>query len=292
MLIKEVCERCSLTKKAIEYYEKQGLVKPEKGKNGYRNYQERDIIRLKEIYVLRSLGLSIKEIKDVFTSGDKSLTLAKYKYLTDLQKQRMEEQAKGMQLLIDNYNIENGIDYINTNLKNAFTIKEKLVQCFPGVYGVFLSTHFGPFLNEKIDSKEKEEAFINILEFLDRIDLDNEIAESLKNIIFPIEQEDVEKMNETFINAVDNIDNYMTTNQQAIEKYINFRKSDAYRSSPAYKTQKSLKAFQQTSGYDENFITNLKILSLSYREYMMKLQNANELFIKKFPQVEKLYDND
>ena len=28
MLIKEVCKECGLTRKAVEYYEKQGLIQP------------------------------------------------------------------------------------------------------------------------------------------------------------------------------------------------------------------------------------------------------------------------
>ena len=37
MLINEVCKKCSLTKKAIEYYIEQGLVIPAIQENGYRS---------------------------------------------------------------------------------------------------------------------------------------------------------------------------------------------------------------------------------------------------------------
>lgn len=36
MLINEVCQKCRLTKKAIEYYVEQQLVQPEILENGYR----------------------------------------------------------------------------------------------------------------------------------------------------------------------------------------------------------------------------------------------------------------
>lgn len=36
MLINEVCKKCSLTQKAIEYYIEQGLVIPVIQENGYR----------------------------------------------------------------------------------------------------------------------------------------------------------------------------------------------------------------------------------------------------------------
>jgi len=73
VLIKEVCKECSLTKKAIEYYEKQGLLSPKVSNNGYRNYDSKDISILKEISVLRRLGLSIEAIKEVLLSSNKAM---------------------------------------------------------------------------------------------------------------------------------------------------------------------------------------------------------------------------
>lgn len=62
MLINEVCKKCSLTKKAIEYYMEQGLIAPTVQKNGYRDFSEDDIEKLKKISVLRRLGLSVADI--------------------------------------------------------------------------------------------------------------------------------------------------------------------------------------------------------------------------------------
>ena len=59
MLINEVCKRCGLTKKASEYYEEQGLTRPQIMENGYRVFSEDDVIRLNKITVLRGLGISV-----------------------------------------------------------------------------------------------------------------------------------------------------------------------------------------------------------------------------------------
>ena len=59
MLINEVCKRCGLTKKAIEYHEEQGLTRPQIMENGYRVFSEDDAIRLNKIAVLRGLGISV-----------------------------------------------------------------------------------------------------------------------------------------------------------------------------------------------------------------------------------------
>lgn len=279
-------------KKAIEYYEKQRLVHPKIGENGYRNYSEKNISTLKEISVLRNLGLSISEIKDVFESSNKSLTLSKYKYLIDLKRQRVVEQQKCLELLIENYNIDKGIEFINSNLNNSFTIKEKLVQSFPGAYGIYLSIHFGQFLNEKIDSVEKEEAFTNIVNFLDNINITKEIGEYLEELTSYIKQEDLKEMNTNLLNAIDDIDSYIVSNKQSMEEYIKFRNSEEFKSTPVYKMQQLLLDFQQSSGYYEIFITNLKNLSRAYLEYSNKLQEANELFIKNYPQTEKFFQKD
>jgi len=49
----------ALPKKAIEYYEEQGLTRPQIMGNGYRVFSEDDVIRLNKIAVLHGLGISV-----------------------------------------------------------------------------------------------------------------------------------------------------------------------------------------------------------------------------------------
>ncbi|MDD7183587.1 MerR family transcriptional regulator [Peptostreptococcus porci] len=42
MLRNEIQSKTGLTRKAIEYYEKKGLINPRKLENGYRDYSEED----------------------------------------------------------------------------------------------------------------------------------------------------------------------------------------------------------------------------------------------------------
>ncbi|KIO67250.1 hypothetical protein B4065_2026 [Caldibacillus thermoamylovorans] len=289
MFIHEVCKKCSLTKKAIYYYEKQGLIRPNIGENGYRNYSDEDVSTLKEIFVLRKLGLTISEIKNVLLSSNKAVSLLKYKYLMDLKREKVMEQQKCLELLIENYNVDKGIEYIDIHLNRSFTIKEKLIQAFPGVYGIFLSVHFGQFLNEKADTAEKEEAYGKIVDFLDKVRITWEMEEYLESVIPLTDQEVIEKMNMTFLNAVEDIENYIVNNQQEIEEYIKFRNSEDYKSTPAFKLQQLLVEFQKSSGYYEIFVENLKILSPSYLEYSEKLQEANKILLERYPQTAKFY---
>ena len=62
MEIKEVEKLLSVSRSNIRFYEKAGLLAPERKDNNYRNYSQQDIATLKKILVLRKLGFSVEEI--------------------------------------------------------------------------------------------------------------------------------------------------------------------------------------------------------------------------------------
>ena len=76
MWIKEVCAVCGLTKKAVEYYEKKGLISPETTEGGYRDFSQEDVGRLQKIALLRELGMSVEDIRQVLCSDSPARLLA------------------------------------------------------------------------------------------------------------------------------------------------------------------------------------------------------------------------
>lgn len=62
MEIKELETLLSVSRSNIRFYEKEGLLRPERRENGYRAYSDGDVAMLKKILVLRKLGCSIEEI--------------------------------------------------------------------------------------------------------------------------------------------------------------------------------------------------------------------------------------
>ena len=66
MKINEVEKQLGITKANIRFYEKEGLITPVRNENGYRDYTEADIIQLKEIIILRKLGIPVQQIADIF----------------------------------------------------------------------------------------------------------------------------------------------------------------------------------------------------------------------------------
>ena len=65
MNIKEMEQRSGLPRSGIRFYESEGLLSPARSPNGYRDYSEDDLDTLTKIKRLRSLGLSLQEIKEV-----------------------------------------------------------------------------------------------------------------------------------------------------------------------------------------------------------------------------------
>jgi DNA-binding transcriptional MerR regulator len=69
--IGEVAKLLGVTPKTVRHYEKVGLLKePERSEAGYRLYSADDLLRLHRIKRLRSLGLSLTQVKDVLGEPD------------------------------------------------------------------------------------------------------------------------------------------------------------------------------------------------------------------------------
>lgn len=72
MTIKEVEGLTGLTRSNIRFYEKEGLFIPSRNANGYREYSQDNVEEIKKIAYLRTLGLSIDDIRAL---KDKQVTL-------------------------------------------------------------------------------------------------------------------------------------------------------------------------------------------------------------------------
>ena len=92
MTIGEVSKKFNITEDTLRYYEKIGLIRDVKRKNGIRSYDENDILTIEFIICMRSAGLSIEFLSQYLTllrSGDETI---------DERKNLLIEQRK---LLID-----------------------------------------------------------------------------------------------------------------------------------------------------------------------------------------------
>ena len=104
MRINEVTRETGLSRRAVKYYEEEGLLTVKKDQNGYRNYSIENLKILKEISVYRKLGIGIKEIKVLLQDEDKGILRQVYE---EKRKQLGENQREleALAAYIENENI-------------------------------------------------------------------------------------------------------------------------------------------------------------------------------------------
>lgn len=69
----DCARRTGLTVRALRVYERAGLVKPRRSAKGWRLYGPDELIRLNTIVALKSLGLSLRDIRKAFESSPPAL---------------------------------------------------------------------------------------------------------------------------------------------------------------------------------------------------------------------------
>lgn len=287
MQIKDLCAQLGLTKKAVDYYEKQGLVHPRVLENGYRDYRPEDVDRLAEISLLRKLGLGVTEIRSLLDGGDKTAILSGHLHSAQLRLQKSAAQLRGVELLIRQYDRCSAEAYVRTHLENGFTIREKLLQAFPGPYGAYLDVHFGRYLNEAIETPLQQQAYREIIAYLDeapQYSFSQEAEQVLQDSLSQLSREQMEQMDRSFEQSIDHMDSFLEENRSWLEEYIQLRNSEEFRKTPYWELYHSLMEFQKASGYQERFLDNIKKLSSSYREYCLRLERANQVFLQRYPQ--------
>ena len=283
MFINEVCKTCALTKKAVEYYIAQGLVAPSVQENGYRDFSDADIERLKKISVLRGLGISAAELQKILSvqheMGDAAL-----KAISDRKRMEIAVMQEKRQLLQELSRTQDWalVQEKLRQLQNKQSVLVRLQEAFLGYYGNYICQHFAPYLNEPVETQEQQEAFETILDFLDRVHL--ELPADLQAYYCEV----TAAYDDTIMEAVDakvksaygDMERFLAENREAIEAYMKYMASEAYQSSNAFRLEQELKQFISASGYYEVFLPAMCRLSKSYREYRKMMMNANQRFVQ------------
>ncbi len=287
MLINEVCQMTSLTKKAVQYYIEAGLVCPSVLENGYRDFTESDVERLKKIAALRKLGLSALDIKSVL-SDETGEALRKSAVQKRLDSQRAQEKNELLDKLSANKLSFSELSAHLEALEQNATIAEKLLDAFPGYFGRFISMHFARFLNEPITTHDQKLAYGEITAFLDGV----------PELVFP---EDVKAywgeatggagadiigaIQEGSLRALGDIEAFLDENNAMLDEYLEFKLSGEYKASLPGRLEALLKEFCTSSGYYGVFIPAMKRLSPAYATYLEQMEAANEKLLARYPEI-------
>ncbi|HFZ6225178.1 TPA: MerR family transcriptional regulator [Streptococcus agalactiae] len=278
MLRNEIQNKTGLTRKVIEYYEEKGLINPQKTENGYRDYSDNDLEVLIKVSLFRKLGISVTEIEDYLSTGISSLSsvLRRKKHQLDVEEKRKEV----LELVVKGESQE----LINEKIKlieAEESIYVRLERLFPGYFGQMFFAAYQPFLNESL-GKDEEEAFEKYVDYLDNLpslQLSKEEQDYIEKISSTFDMQTLNKVNEDKINAIENVEEWLKENDNAISQYEQYKNSEEYQNSLMKKIQDKLQNFMKDNKYYEIAIPLIRKFSKSYDEYYEKLLRANEIYL-------------
>lgn len=281
MLIHEVCKTCRLTKKAVEYYIAQGLIRPAMMENGYRDFSQADAERLEKISILRQLGLSVTDIRKIWNDPGGTA-------LHDISRSKdLEiEDRKLRQELTEKLAQDGDWEYVRVQLEaleKKKTILQKMLDAFPGYYGKYIALHFAPYLNGPITTDEQQEAFETIVRYLDGVDfvLPEDLQAYVDEAAGNYDSRLLGEITASLEKAIQDPARYIADNRETLSLYNAVKKTASYGHGPAYRLQESLRTFCEESGYNDVFIPAMQRLSDTYRAYHAALEKADKVFREK-----------
>ena len=293
MLLNELCRAAGTTRKAVAYYEEQGLISPRRQENGYREFTPEDAQRVRRITLLRRLELSVEEIRGVLDGPEPEQVLRASLREKEGQARRLEACWDGLRLLIrkgaDSREAEETISRLLVECESA---ARRLQAAFPGKYGDFIFLHFGRYLDTPVDTPEKAAAYTAITDFLDNLEetpMPEELAEQLRSACEQMSADVMIQADSAMDAALTDMESYLQQNKEAMEAYCRYRASPAFRESPAYALRRQLLSFQKAVGYAD-FLKNLELLSPAYKAYRERTARADEIFRRRFPEAAAVFD--
>ena len=95
MKINEVEAQVGITKKNIRFYEEQGLLSPQRNsENGYRDYGEAEVAVLRQIKLMRKLGVPLEEIRRMQAGGTVADGMRRHLVTLERERKSLEQSIQ------------------------------------------------------------------------------------------------------------------------------------------------------------------------------------------------------
>lgn len=274
MTINEIAKELNLTKRAIKYYEEQGLLHVSKDSNGYRNYSEQDMETLRMISVYRKLGISISDIKNLLKKEDTKILLE----ILESKESELQERITEYEEL-KAFVLNGKIDDLSEKISYE-TIGEAMTDAVPGFYGYYFLHHFMPYLQGRIENSEQKEAYEAICTFWDNTEI--KIPMWMRFFSWLTYRFYPKLSAENMVNQMDaQMKLYLNSDEKQYEKLKKqvldgYRRKRMMRFHPAFISQRKFMRELQDKGYNDIFIPNMKKLSPDYKKYHDALTAMNQ----------------
>lgn len=100
MTIGEVSEASGLPVKTVRYYTDIGLIAPERSDNGYRQFGEKDLHRLRFVARARALGFTVKDCRALLDLyGDEHRASAEVRTIAQRHLSKIEQKIADLQAM-------------------------------------------------------------------------------------------------------------------------------------------------------------------------------------------------
>lgn len=274
MKINEAAKQAELSQRAVKYYEAQGLLKVRRQDNGYRNYSEQDVERLKKISLYRKLGVSLQDIRTML-DADERKTLRR---IAEEKRDQLVQQQRELEAL-QNYLNDGDLDEVNSFVDYE-SIGKAMREMLPGPVGEYLARHFQPFLQIRITTPQQKEAYQRILAFWDNPDLKipwpMRLIGKLRGKTESAAYEAVSFQTEESLQALVHLSevDYERLKENTL-RVLKRRTSFGMRLLSNLSGQRRWKKRLQDCGYNDLFIPAMMELSPSYRKYHEALDAVN-----------------
>lgn len=125
-----VAELCGVTKRTVQYYDKENIVKPSKiSEGGRRLYTDEDLKKFKLVCLYRNLELPLKEIKNILNSDDQYKMLinilAEHQSSIDAQIKNLIELKERLSALLEEIKVNKTMSIANEKELEQLIIRKK-----------------------------------------------------------------------------------------------------------------------------------------------------------------------
>jgi DNA-binding transcriptional MerR regulator len=96
LTIAEASERSGLSAHTLRYYERAGLLEPDRAANGHRNYSDQSLERLRFVRFMRATGMPVRDVRRYFaadTEGRVEILETHRRHITALMDELRESLA-------------------------------------------------------------------------------------------------------------------------------------------------------------------------------------------------------
>ena len=292
MKISEAAARTGLTKKAINYYEQEGLIAPKANpENEYREYSEADVQTLTEIQILRQLDVPVKDIQRMRDKPDEiKILLVRHLERLNEQARELEQNKQKLGHLLKQLEegdtsteaATNVLSRIQTLLELDLAgrqgyAEQALKRLFPGNFGLLMAMQYGLYLQEPLDTADKQAAWLDMIAYLDGAESLG-LPEVLIANYVTMTPEELQRMGEAILQSrrslVEMTDAEMEQLVEQMPKLIEQR-NQTY-SPEMGQALVTAQDHLESAGYRRHVTRNLEILSTDYAHLQKRMKELQE----------------